>query len=203
MKRLHVALIVLLAAPVLALSVSPAFAHKVIASVYPSGDVIEGDIGFSNGDMAFDVVVEVFDAAGNKLGETKTNADGVFTYKPTQRVPLVFRANLGAGHVAEVRMRADELPGVEVTGSSAASTANDKPAAGPVASANVDVAALMAEQRKMIDEAVQRQVTPLRREIMAYQEKTNLQAILGGIGYILGLFGIGFYFAGRRKLKGA
>ena len=29
----------------------PALAHKVIASVYPAGRAIEGDIGFSNGDM--------------------------------------------------------------------------------------------------------------------------------------------------------
>lgn len=185
----------------LALS-TPAFAHKVIASVYTEGEVISGDIGFSNGDMAQHALVEIFDPQGNKLGEVKTDEDGLFTFRPTRAVTHIFRANLGGGHVAEVRMEADELPAI-AGASPAAQTQAATPAvqSGNAMSQEVAPAALaMAAQEKLIATVVQKQIVPLRREIAAYQEKTNLQNVLGGIGYILGLFGLGFYLAARRRL---
>lgn len=96
-------LIAALAAPM------PALAHNVISSVFPSGSDIEGEVGFSSGDMATDLLIEVFDDAGNKLGETVTDADGFFLYTPTQPITHIFRGDLGAGHVAEVMMPAVEV----------------------------------------------------------------------------------------------
>jgi len=55
-----------------------AHAHKIIASVFPSGANVEGEIGFSNGDMAANTLVEVFDPQGNKIDEVKTDGDGFF-----------------------------------------------------------------------------------------------------------------------------
>ena len=169
-------------------------AHKVIASIYSSGDTIEGEIGFSNGDMAANTVVEVFDGDGNKLGEVKTDEEGFFIYKPTRHTVHVFRADLGAGHIANARMEVDELPNLGGTGTSSAEAASApvQPQTTP------SEAALSDGQRAMLTELIHREVNPLRREIAAYKEKNNMQTILGGIGYILGLFGIGFYVAARR-----
>jgi len=189
--------------PVLALllalvSGGAAHAHKVIASVYAEGDVIEGEIGFSNGDTApANTLVEIRDQAGVKIGEVRTEKNGVFRYKPTQRTALVFHADLGGGHVAEAKMAADEVPGVgsDASGQAAAVTA-------PVAESATPVQA-SADLRALVAEAVRDEVKPLRREIAAYKEKNDLQSILGGIGYIIGLFGIGYYLAARRKLRKA
>jgi len=203
MKALRALLVLALFLPA-----SQALAHKVIASVFASGDQVEGEIGFSNGDMAANTLVEVFDAEGNKLGEATTDESGFFTYKPEKAVPLVFKANLGAGHVAEVSMSVEELP--EVAGAAAAAPALE--AAGSAAASGseeaagapaVDVSALLAEQHRMITEAVQKQIIPLRRDIDAYKEKHDMQSIIGGIGYIFGLFGLGFYVAARRKMTAA
>lgn len=178
-----------------------AWAHKVIASVYAEGDVIAGEIGFSNGDMAPDAVVEVFDPAGNRLGEARTDADGAFTFRPSQKVPHVFRSNLGAGHVAEVTMEVEDLPamgGAVAQGAAPASTAG---VAVVASSQGAPASALsMDEQEKILSGVVQKQLLPLRRELAAYKEKNDIQSILGGIGYIFGLFGLGFYIAARRKL---
>ncbi len=193
------ALACLLSAPFSA----PAWAHKVIASVYAEGDVIAGDIGFSNGDMAPDVVVEVFDPAGNRLGEAKTDADGAFTYRPTQLVPHIFRSNLGAGHVAEVRMEVEDMPAI---GGGVAQAATPAAKSGSQTSAlqGTSASALsMDEQEKLLSGVVQKQLLPLRRELAAYKEKNDIQSVLGGIGYIFGLFGLGFYIAARRKLAQA
>lgn len=195
------------------LAASPAKAHKVIASVFASGTLIEGEIGFSNGDMAGNTVVEVFDEAGVKLGEATTDADGFFTFQPMKRVVHVFKANLGAGHVAEVRMELEELPVIEGDSAqtiSPASGAGDGVAPIPskemqtsqvsdLHSAGINVQAL-EENRELIREMIHREVTPLRREIAAYKEKNDFQTILGGVGYIFGLFGLFFYLSARRKL---
>ncbi|KUF12441.1 hypothetical protein [Pseudoponticoccus marisrubri] len=181
-------LVLLLALP------GPALAHKVIAAVFPSGDRIEGEIGFSNGDMATDQAVEVFDGQGNRLGETVTDADGFFEYVPQAPVRHVFRADLGAGHVAETSMSAEEVAAL-------LGVAPPEPAPTPNTQAVTPAATgLSAADKAAIATLVRDEIRPLRREIAAYREKNDLQTVLGGIGYIFGLFGLGFYLAARRKL---
>ena len=180
----------------------PAQAHKVIASVFASGDHIEGEVGFSNGDVAVDTLVEIFDGEGNKMGETKTDDEGFFTFMPTQRTVHVFRANLGAGHIAEARMEIEELP-VLGSGASNSAPATAQPAATAPSSvapkSDAAPAVVTDAQRALLADLIHHEINPLRREIAAYKEKNNLQTILGGIGYILGLFGIGFYIVARRR----
>lgn len=187
------------------LAAAPAQAHKVIASVFRSGSNVEGEVGFSNGDMAANQLVEVFDGSGIKIGETRTDADGFFTFTPTQPVTHVFRANLGAGHVAEVTMDASDI--AAILGKAVLSdpvpeqSSPTEESEGTSSVPTVVVAALTAAEKDAIAEAVRDEVRPLRREIAAYKEHNDLQSILGGIGYIVGLFGLGFYLAARRKMK--
>lgn len=180
--------------------VSPAQAHKVIASVFPSGKNIEGEIGFSNGDMAKNTLVEVFDENGDKMGEATTDTDGFFTFTPTKAVNHVFRADLGAGHVAEVIFDISEmshLAGVKADNTaSSGAVSSDKGITPENKSEEISEA-----QEELIASVVRDELRPLRREIAAYKEKNDLQSILGGIGYIFGAFGIAFYVAARR-LKG-
>lgn len=177
-------------------STTSANAHKVILAVYQSGDVVEGELGFSNGDMAADTRIEVFDEQGNKLGETTTDADGYFIFSPTANVTHVFRAELGSGHIGEAILTAENLPGavaeVTTTVPDAASVEVTPSIAQP---AGIDEAALA--------EMLRNELRPLRREIAAYKEKNDLQTILGGIGYIVGLFGFFMYWSAHRKLKDA
>lgn len=220
-----------LLAIVLAFAPVPALAHKVILGVFPSGAEIEGELGFSNGTMAEKgQLVEVFDTDGNKLGETSTDEDGFFTYRPVSPVAHVFRANLGAGHVAEASMSVDEvgkilargeapgagatlawsgetetaaplvpLPAAAPSGKSAATMPTTGECLVPAAAP----AALTAAELDAIARIVRDETRPLRQEISAYKEKNDLQSVLGGFGYIAGLFGLGFYVAARRKLKEA
>lgn len=177
-----------------------ALAHKVIASAFAEGDKIEGEIGFSNGDMAPNQLVEIFAEDGRKLGEATTDEEGFFIFAPTEKIIHIFRADLGAGHVAEYRMELDELPEtLAAAGTSTMMTAAS--AASNNETATLSAAASPAGLDKMIADAVRREVKPLRREIAAYKEKNDLQTIMGGIGYIIGLFGIAFYVAANRKLK--
>ena len=187
MKRLA------LAAALLTLPL-PAQAHKVIAAVFPSGSAIEGEIGFSNGEMAVGEEVIVTAPDGTELGRAVTDADGFFLFTPEQPVEHRFRADLGAGHVAMTTLPAEDV--AAILGKPVIETLP------PAATNPAAVAGLTAEERDIIAEAVRDEIRPLRREIAAYKEKNDLQTILGGLGYILGLFGLGFYIAARRKMAG-
>jgi len=177
-----------------------AAAHKVIAAVFPSGDAIEGEIGFSNGDMAVGVTIAVTGPDGAVLGEAVTDADGFFIFTPEEPVAHTFYSNLGAGHVADVTMPAAEVAAILGVAAIEAEVAEQIP--DPAGQAGLTVASLTVEERLAIAEAVRDEIRPLRREIAAYREHNDFQTILGGIGYILGLFGLGFYIAARRKLQG-
>lgn len=178
----------------------PVLAHKVIAGVFPAGDSIEGELGFSNGDMAVAQEVIVFGPDGTELGRTVTDEDGFFLYTPTRPVAHTFTADMGAGHVAKVVMPAEEV--ADIMGVAAEFVETPLAASdGAVEGANVvTVASLSDEERQVIAKAVRDEIRPLRREIAAYREKNDMQSILGGIGYIVGLFGVAFYLAARRKM---
>ena len=168
-----------------------AMAHKVIATVYAAGDMIEGEIGLSNGEMAKGQTVRITGPDGAVLGEVTTDDEGFFTFTPTLAVDHHFSADMGMGHVARVVLPVAELPkGLQPVVATAA------PAPEPVATA--PVAAIDPAQ---IATVVRDEMRPIRREIAALKEARDLQSILGGIGYIVGLFGLGFYLAARRKLK--
>ena len=193
MSRLFAAMLAL----TLALCPLPALAHKVIASVFPSGSDIEGEIGFSNGDMAVGKTVQVYEDQGALLGEAVTDEDGFFIYTPTSPVTHIFRADLGAGHVANV-----EMPAAEVAALMGKDPAPTAPATPTTAANSAAPQSLSDEAKSEIARIVRDEMRPLRREIAALREHRDLQSILGGIGYIIGLFGFGFYLAARRKLEG-
>ncbi|KIC41466.1 cobalt ABC transporter permease [Ruegeria sp. ANG-R] len=176
----------------------PALAHKVIAGVFPAGDAIEGELGFSNGDMAADQEVIVYGPDGTELGRTVTDSDGFFLYSPTKPVAHTFKADLGAGHVADITMPAQDV--AEILGVAADVAEPVTPIAPSGGAETVMVASLSDEERAAIAKVVRDETRPLRREIAAYREHNDLQSILGGIGYIVGLFGIGFYVAARKKM---
>ena len=153
---------------------APALAHKVVAGAYASGDRIEGEIGFSDGTMAKNQPVEVLSEDGKKIGETRTNEDGVFTYMPTRKMPYIFHADMGGGHIANIRVEAADLP-VNVTGAEGAPAPAPATAAAPAASASPAAAdaRLSDAERALLLQAVSNEIKPLRREIIALKEKMD------------------------------
>ncbi len=169
-------------------------AHNVIGGVYAIGNTIEGEVGFSNGDMAAEgTEIIVRDASGNELGRVLTDVDGLFAFEATQRIEHHFFANLSSGHVLELSLPADELPDTLM--------GSDVAAAPAVPSASVEFSGDQTALQLMIEKAVAKQVKPLRQELAAYKEKAKLQDILGGIGYIFGLCGIAIWWRQRQQDK--
>ncbi len=194
----------LLAAALLCAMAVPAAAHKVIASIYAAGARLEGEIGFSNGVFAADTAIVVTGPDGAPLGEVVTDAQGFFVFTPTRAVAHVFHADLGAGHVVNARVEVEDLPRGLRDGPdplpAAGSAASQASAAGVAWQGAGGAASLAVADRALLAQLLQDELRPLKREVAALKEARSMQDILGGIGYIAGLFGLGFYIAARRKL---
>lgn len=171
---------------------STGYAHNVVAGAYTDGMLVEGEIGLSNGDMAqVGLLVEVFDATGNKLGETKVEEDGLFSYQAKKPMTHIFKANLGAGHVANIAVEGNEFAGFKP------SESNKPTATSPNQIAGIDA----QELERIVRQAVSQQVKPLQKELRAYKEKVMIRDIMGGLGFILGIVGIAAYMSAKRKEK--
>ena len=180
----------LLLATLLLIASSFVGAHNVVGGVYTIGDTIEGEAGFSNGDMApAGIKVFVTDMQGASLGQTETDAEGVFRFKPSRYVTHHFTLDLGAGHTLALTLAADELPAA-LAPTQAPATAVTAAAAKPATTLN-----------SQIEAAVARQVKPLRRELRELKEAAGLRDIVGGIGYILGLCGLAALLRERKMRK--
>lgn len=183
----------LLLATLLLITAAFVGAHNVVGGVYVIGDTIEGEAGFSNGDMApAGIKVIITDMQGVDLGQTETDAEGVFRFKPSRYVTHHFSLDLGAGHTLSLTLAAEELP------AALAPTQLQAPAATAIATAADTSATTLNSQ---IEAAVARQVKPLRRELRELKEAAGLRDIVGGIGYILGLCGLAALLRERKMRK--
>lgn len=194
----------------LLLVITPALAHKVIMSAWSLGEDIEGEVGFSTGEMAQPgTKVEILGPDDEVLDEAEVAEDGLFRFRPPKRVRLTLRANLGGGHVAETQLSVDELPALatpEAT-STAASAATLTGAVNTIQQATTMSSRLAAttlqpdELKALITTAVQHEIRPLRRELNRLREGLRLQDVISGFGYIVGIFGLLFFVQARRQLQ--
>lgn len=59
------------------------------------------------------------------------------------------------------------------------------------------------ELREIVEESVAMRLRPLQREITELRDETRIHDIMGGVGVIMGLGGVIFYFLGVRKKEKA
>ena len=66
----------LIAAFLAAVGLAEASAHAVVAAAYVDGVTIEGEVGFSNGDMVAGATIDVFTPGGERILSTTTDENG-------------------------------------------------------------------------------------------------------------------------------
>ncbi|EXJ15072.1 hypothetical protein [Imhoffiella purpurea] len=196
----------------LALASQPALAHKLQVFAFAEGARIQGSAYFAGGAKATGALIRIQDATGKTLAELTPDAEGRFSYRATQPADLLVVADSGDGHRAEWRIAADELAGgfpeLDPASSTAADGRHDEAADSkarpqnavamepePKLSGRADDARLLMA----IEQAVARQVRPLREELIAAQDRARWHDVLGGIGYIIGLTGLALWMHARSK----
>ena len=178
--------------------VLPVQAHNIVSGAYVDGMTVEGEIGFSNGEMASPgVEITITDSNGHSLGKTQTEADGLFSFVASQPVEHIFKANLGAGHVAEIIVAADDFSNTNTSATTPGTTTTTDRQQTPGSTSTTSTVSATDIER-IVRKAVAQQVKPLQKELRAYKEKVMFRDITGGLGFIFGMFGIAAWLASRK-----
>lgn len=174
--------------------VSQVWAHKVNVFAWIEGDTVYVEGYFPGGKKSQDSLVEVFNPAGTKLLEGRTNKKGEFSFQIPERTDLKIVLTAGMGHKNDFTLKVSDLAGAELSSDQSKPKTTERVES--YSSAPVDMAQLEA----MIDRALDRKIAPVIKLIRdTRKEGPTISEIVGGIGYIFGLFGLVLYFKSRKK----
>jgi len=176
-------------------STRSACAHRMKVFAYAEGETVVAEAFFSASQKAVGVAVRVLAPDGDVLTEGVTDGAGEFRFKAAYRCAHRIVARTQDGHRAEY-----DLPGPELPSALPAYPGPD-PAAEDPAQPNPSPAEQAARPalERMVEEAVARQVGPLRKQIEHYESRARVHDVVGGIGYIVGICGLAFFLTGRRR----
>ena len=177
-----------------------AFAHKVNIFAYVEEGKIYTESYFSDGKKCVESKIEVFDNQGNKLLEGLTDKEGMFSFKiPPEDVidgdlKLVLTASMG--HRAEYSIRADELGDIKGL--------IEEKIEEPVSVIFPETFSVdLKEIQSIIEDTLDEKLKPIIREMReikkSQEDRISPTEIIGGIGYIIGIFGIVAYFLSRKR----
>jgi nickel transport protein len=180
-------------AAVLATS-APAWSHGVNVFAWVEGQRVMVESKFSGGKRPVNATVRVLDLKGRELLTGQTDDQGRWAFELPQKTALKIVLEAGMGHRAEWILQAEEVGAATVEAAPPAPSAQDQPAP-------AEAGDLEARLGKVVAQALQPLNTRLAR-LENDRQGPGFQDILGGLGYILGLVGIGAYVQARRIRDG-
>jgi len=174
-----------------------AFAHKVNIFAYVEREKIYTESYFNDGKKCVDSKIEVFDNQENKLLEGLTNEEGEFSFEiPPGDGDLKLVLTASMGHRAEYIIRADELG--DIKGLIEENIEEPVSAVSPESS-SVDLKEIQSIIEETLDEKLKPIMSEVREIKKSQEDRISPTEIIGGIGYIIGIFGIVAYFLSRKK----
>jgi nickel transport protein len=174
-----------------------AFAHKVNVFAYIEGDKVYSESYFNDGKKCVDSKIEVFDNQGNKLLEGLTDKEGEFSFEvPSEDGDLKIVLTASMGHRAEYLIRADELGDIKGL--------IEEKIEEPVSAVSPEISSLdLKEIQSLIEDTLDEKLEPIIREMReikkSQEDRISPTEIIGGIGYIIGIFGVIAYFLSRKR----
>lgn len=179
-----------------------ALAHKVNVFAWVEGEMVFTESKFSGGKAVKGGRIEVLDAGGDLLLEGATDDDGAFSFKVPKMTDLTIVLEAGTGHRNSWTVSAAELNGGDAapTGTMAAA-AEEGAASLPKEETSSPLTGLTSrEVEAIVSRQLEEKLRPLNRMMAESRDRgPTLSDVLGGIGYILGLVGLGAYIRYRRR----
>lgn len=190
---------------------SPAQAHRVLVYAYADGDILHTESKFVGSGAVQQGQVQILDQkTGRTLLSGTTDDQGKFSCKippeiAAQRLDLLIVVEASMGHRGEWPLKAESyLSGAATAAPAATSGTSTARALAPPPPAAAPDAMTAAVDRQVLEEtlnkALERQLSPIKAMLAESQRhQPTLTDIIGGIGYIMGIFGLLAYFQSRRK----
>jgi nickel transport protein len=167
---------------------SPTFAHGIRVSASVEGKTIHGRVTYQGGEPVKNCTVTGHDAADEVLAKTKTDDEGKFAFEARWRCDYHVEAETEDGHGGEYVVKAALLPRDLPSRESPAATdsRSAEHAHGHAADDASGENPWTAEQLRV----VQAKLDALQEKLDASERSIRIRDVLGGIGYIFGLFGL-------------
>lgn len=203
MKKLILPSFVILSATLL--FCHSALAHKIRVFAYESGGEIIAEATFSSGRPAKNSNAIVETDSGTQLLSGKTDENGKFRFSiPDQVKKEAMKLNIivdvGEGHRGSWLLEpSDYLADLPDTGKENTAAFSSPEA---VLETGLDVTTISSceDLAVVVEQIIVKELAPIKRSLAENMEKkTDLQSILGGLGYIFGLAGVAFYFKGKKN----
>ena len=205
------------------LPIAPVWAHKVNLFAYVEKGTVYTESYFPDGRAVEKGKIEVFDSRNQKLLEGTTDNKGLFFFPIPKQDDLTLVLNATMGHKNSYVLKKEELgalPSEEKKEEAKKGQADSNSEAGKIGnpgstlSQESEVRAspslpcgeyqqltrLIDEENKRLSEEMRQlkhEIAVLRQEV----SRPGMSQIFAGIGYILGLAGVGFYVH-TRKVQG-
>jgi cobalt/nickel transport system permease protein len=185
--RTQVSGMLIWAAAIVLCAPASASAHQMNLYATVEGRAIQGEVYFRGKVPAQNVTVRLLDPDGQELDKTTTDEQGKFTFPNCNQQNFQLVANSEDGHGTEPYCLPAALfaEGAATTGSAvdgaSARSANGSELAPPSV------------------EALRAQIDLLKQQIIDYQSQVRVRDVLGGVGWIVGIAGVAFYFLGARR----
>lgn len=196
-------IVFIISALMVLIPMSHADAHKVMLYAYVGGEKIFVEGYFSDGKRVVNSNIEVFDSSGKKILEGRTDLKGQFVFPIPKKDDLLLVLNASMGHRATFKIPASKIDAQEPARKEKIGMMNaDKKTNSRVEeirAVETGVALTAENIRAIVDESLDRKLKPIIDAILESQQRgPGIAEILGGIGYIFGIFGVIMYFKARR-----
>ncbi len=185
----------------------PALAHGLHVFATGDGNKVDGRAYFTLHSPVKFAHVELRTPDGKVEQTSKTDQDGRFSFTVTRKVPYKIVVRTCDGHQGEFTIDPEDLDLGAEPGQG--QTAGTQPVQADHADHVVhagqgdDIAPAAAgnevASRKAIKRMFEKMLARQREQLDAFENRERLRDVLAGIGYILGLAGISFYFFGSRR----
>lgn len=190
----------------LLLLAAPARAHRVLIYAFAEGDTIHTESKFIPDTPVRQGKILVMDKKTDKVLLTgRTDDQGKFSFKipaaaAKEKLDLRIVVEAAMGHQGEWLLKASSyLPGAQAASAAPASPA-PAPAAAKEAPGPRGPAVDPSQVEAAVNKALERQLAPIKEMLTQLTiHRTSLTDVIGGLGYILGIFGLWAYFQSRRK----
>ncbi len=194
-----------------AIDAPAALAHKVTVFAWLEGDTVHTESKFmgGRGSSAKNATIEVRDMQDRILLTGKTDPEGRFSFKIPEPVALKIVLLAGMGHqnqwiIEEAQVR-EALAGATETPAGPPPVDETEPADAPAERprAPAPPPAIGCDQiERIVNQALDRKLAPLHSAMAEMKDPgPKIADVLGGIGYILGLVGLGAYLNARRRQR--
>ena len=147
-------------------------AHDLEITATIAGNEVQGKVFYPSGESANYTEVKAFDHDGKILTETKTDGQGRFSVPTPNDFPVTITAETEDGHRDEIRLDLPEHHAAPHAESEHSHTHSDE----------------ISEER--VRAIVQEELRPLHEQLAEQSSRTRARDIFGGIGYIVGVFGL-------------